>query len=217
MSVNPDTVTSGPTYDMDAPTAPPLDPASGLPVDGAVAAPDFGAVESPATEVEASDSTSVMADEKSVEDRLLEAGKPFTLSNGMEFELRPLKLREFLKLLKIVTRGGASVLGQIDLNFNDTDAFIADFLAVILFAVPEAEEEVVEFLSAVCKPTALTGDAKKDQEVLMQAYAYFENPELEDVVDILTLLVKTEGADLAALGKRVASMLTVAQKMGAVK
>lgn len=156
--------------------------------------------------------------ERSVEDRLLdEPAGPLTLSTGLEVEIRPLKLREFLKLLKIMTRGGASVMSGITFDFDNPQNFTQDLLALILFAVPEAEDEVAEFLEAICKPTGLTGDPKKDQEKFTLLVETFDNPELEDALDVLTLLVRTEGRDLASLGKRLRAMLNVAQKMGATK
>jgi hypothetical protein len=156
--------------------------------------------------------------DRSVEDRLLdEPSGPITLSTGLEVEIRPLKLREFLKLLKVITRGGASIMGNVNLDFNDTDAFVQELLAIILFAVPEAEDEVVEFLEAIVKPTGLVGDIQKDSDKMTLLVNTFDNPEIEDVIDVITLLVRTEGRDLQALGKRLRAMFQVGQKMGATK
>jgi hypothetical protein len=126
-------------------------------------------------------------------------------------------LREFLKLLKVITRGGASIMGNVNLDFNDTDAFVQELLAIILFAVPEAEDEVVEFLEAIVKPTGLVGDIQKDSDKMTLLVNTFDNPEIEDVIDVITLLVRTEGRDLQALGKRLRAMFQVGQKMGATK
>jgi len=225
MSDNP-TLFDSSASEQEFPAAPRLTP------DGHLDVPESGAA---ATSIDASkieDSTistgddtvrvgsldTIPSPERSVEDRLLEEPSgPLTLTTGLEVELRPLKLREFLKLLKIITRGGASILGTVNLDFNDTEGFISDLLAVILFAVPEAEEEVADFIAAVCKPTALTGNPEKDQEVYQLALETFDNPDLVDVLDIITLLVRTEGRDLQALGKRLRAMFAVAQKMGATK
>lgn len=221
MSVNPSLFDDH--SDEEFPAAPRLDE-NGLPtippVSGAAVASSepVAAVAAPDEPERVGSVETVPEPERSVEDRLLdEPAGPITLSTGLEVELRPLKLREFLKLLKIITRGGASILGTVDLNFNDTEGFISDLLAVILFAVPEAEEEVADFVAAVCKPTALTGDPEKDQAVYQLALETFDNPELEDVLDVLTVLVRTEGRDLQALGKRLRAMFTVAQKLGATK
>lgn len=169
------------------------------------------------TSEELASADAVPEPERTVEDRLLdEPSGPLTLSTGLQVELRPMKLREFLKLLKIITRGGASILGSVSLDFNDTESFVQELLAIVLFAVPEAEDEVIEFLTAVVKPVGLTGDIKKDQEKLLEVIKTFDNPEMEDVIDVISLLVRTEGRDLQALGKRLRAMFTVAQKMGAV-
>ena len=156
--------------------------------------------------------------DRTTADRLLdEPSGPLTLSTGLEVEIRPLKLREFLKLLKIITRGGASIMGSVSLDFNDTEAFMQELLAIILFSVPEAEDEVVEFLESIVKPTGMTGDMSKDQEKFTLIAETFDNPEMEDVIDVVTLLVRSEGKDLAALGKRLRAMFQVGQKMGATK
>jgi hypothetical protein len=176
---------------------------------------------SPSAEADSSDvfgADVVPEPERSVEDRLLdEPSGPITLSTGLEVEIRPLKLREFLKLLKVITRGGASIMGNVNLDFNDTDAFVQELLAIILFAVPEAEDEVVEFLEAIVKPTGLVGDIQKDSDKMTLLVNTFDNPEIEDVIDVITLLVRTEGRDLQALGKRLRAMFQVGQKMGATK
>src|SRR5690348_6955293 len=151
MSVNPSLFDDH--SEEEFPAAPRLDPETGLPVSdaptqGAAVASAPPVVDSSVERVGSVDT--VPEPERSVEDRLLdEPTGPLTLSTGLEVELRPLKLREFLKLLKIITRGGASILGTVDLDFNNTEGFISDLLAVILFAVPEAEEEVADFIAAV--------------------------------------------------------------------
>ena len=108
-------------------------------------------------------------------------------------------------------------MGSVSLDFNDTEAFMQELLAIILFSVPEAEDEVVEFLESIVKPTGMTGDMSKDQEKFTLIAETFDNPEMEDVIDVVTLLVRSEGKDLAALGKRLRAMFQVGQKMGATK
>lgn len=156
-------------------------------------------------------------EERTVEDRLLdEPSGPLSLSTGLEVELRPLKLREFLKLLRIITRGGAALLPNMTLDFNDPESFGAELIALILFSVPEAPDEVSDFLATICKPTGLSGNADNDNVLIGKLIDTFDNPELEDVIEVVTRLVQTESKDLAALGKRLQGMLKVAQKVGAL-
>lgn len=131
-----------------------------------------------------------------------------TLSDGTVVKLSPLKLRQFLKLMRIVTRGGSNVLSTVALNFTgDAEAFATSLIAVVLFAIPEAEDETVEFLRSMVVPVN-PADAEKVNALL-------EDPELDDAVTIVEAVVRREAPDLKALGSRLGKMFQTAQKMGA--
>lgn len=150
-------------------------------------------------------------------ERLDPAPLKLALESGTAFDLEPLKLRQFLRLLRIVTRGAADVLDQAELDFNDPQAFMQTFLGMVLFSIPEAEEETVDFIKSVVRPSNLTGDAKKDLALVQSLSAELDNPELEDTITIVQALVEREAEDLRALGKRLAGMLRTAEKLGATK
>lgn len=136
------------------------------------------------------------------------------LVSGMEFDVQPLKLRQFLALLRIVTRGASGVLSMGGLSSQDGEDFVRQLLALVLFAVPEAEEETVSFVQSMVKPANLTGDAIKDQTAINELAIELHNPELEDLVAIIEAIVNREADDLRALGNRLRSMFQVATKMG---
>jgi len=172
-------------------------------------------IDATTTKVDEPVDTSILAIEKDDIDRLLEEPVgPITLQSGTVIEIKPLKLREFLKLLKILTRGGGAILAENPLNFDDPNEFTTTLLAAVLFALPEAEDETIEFVQSVVQPS---GDFTPEQQAIQNAllFRYMDNPELEDVVDIITVLIRTEGADLQSLGKRLRAMFRAAQKMGA--
>lgn len=139
---------------------------------------------------------------------------PFELSSGSRVVVKQLKLREFLALLRIVTRGAAPALGSVSLDFDNPTQFVQSLLGIVLFAIPEATEETIEFVQTVVEPADLPRDAKAAiaaRESLMQELF---NPELEDLINIVAVVVASEGSDLQKLGKRLKTMFGVASKMG---
>ena len=150
-------------------------------------------------------------------DRLDPQPVPMVLTSGTEFDLEPLKLRQFLRLLRIVTRGAADVLDSAQIDFEDPQSFVQTFLGMVLFSVPEAEEETVDFLKSMVKPKGMTGNPDKDLVLVRQLSSELDNPELEDTITIIQCVIQREAEDLRALGKRLGTMFQTAQKMGATK
>lgn len=146
-------------------------------------------------------------------DRLDPLPEKLALKNGMEFEMSPLRLRQFLALLRILTRGATPILASGGLSSRDGEDFARQLLMLLMFAIPESEEETVEFVKTLAKPK-LTGNPQIDEEIKNDFDAALDDPELEDIVLILQALVENEAEDLRSLGNRLRSMLTVASKMG---
>lgn len=152
------------------------------------------------------------------EDERLDPGPiELVLLSGTRFDLESLRLRQFLRLLRIISRGAADVLDQTRINFNDGEDFIQTFFGMVMFSIPDAEEETVDFLKSMVRPVGLTGKPDEDLEKVRALSAELDNPELEDTVTIIQAVIEREGEDLRALGKRLSGMLQVAQKMGATQ
>ena len=140
---------------------------------------------------------------------------PLRLHNGVEVLVQPLKLRQFLKLIKIVTEGGAAVLDTVKFTTDmDTAEFAQTFISLVIFAIPQAEDATVEFLRSMVEPADTTGNREKDTEARLVLWRELENPELEDTIDIISAVVQREAGDLKALGNRLRAMVTMAQKTG---
>lgn len=140
---------------------------------------------------------------------------PFELSSGTRVVVRQLKLREFLALLRVVTRGAAPAMGNLSLDFDNPNQFVQSLLGIVLFAIPEATEETIEFVQTVVEPADLKGlDAKSALAKREQLIDELFNPELEDLINIVAVVVASEGSDLQKLGKRMKTMFGVASKMG---
>lgn len=157
-------------------------------------------------------------------DVILDEGDIIKLSTGFKVQVLPLKSRQFLKLLRIVTHGAGGLLMNINFSGDDTpEQFGAKLLALIGYAVPDAEDEVIEFLLSITRADGtksgrrLTKEEKKaNEELAEQLFDELDNPELEDLLDIIEAIVKREAGDLQALGKRLMAMFELAKKTGQV-
>lgn len=166
-------------------------------------------------DLESNEATVKAAPPRDEIDRLDPQPIEMRLESGTEFDLEPLKLRQFLRLLRIVTRGAADVLDSTELNFNNPQEFVQTFLGMVLFSIPEAEEETIDFIKSMVKPKDMTGDPKADLPKIQALVAELDNPELEDTLTIVQAVIERESEDLRALGKRLGAMFKVAEKMGA--
>jgi len=136
------------------------------------------------------------------------------LKSGTKIDVEPLKLRQFLALLRILTRGAGAALSMGGLSARDGEDFARQLMAMLLFAIPEAEDDTIDFVKSMVRPQALKKTDPNFDHLKQLIDEELDNPELEDVVTILELVVQNEADDLAALGKRLRSMFDVATKMG---
>lgn len=139
---------------------------------------------------------------------------PITLSTGTIIDVAPLRLRETMKLLRIITHGaGGAIGGLFDLNTEDGDAFAQQLVMVLLMSLPDAENESVDFLQTMCIPHPLSGTEVERQTQLDLLKAELDNPGLEDVVSIVEAVIRRESEDIRALGKRLAAALNLASRI----
>lgn len=166
--------------------------------------------EAPAPEVE---SPLDNLEKRTEAERLDPQPTPGQFKSGTPFAVEPLRLRQFLAMLRILTRGAATALMMGGLQSRDGEDFARQLMATLLFAIPEAEQETIDFIKAMTRPQL---DPKDENYAHMKELLdeELDNPELEDVVAILEMVVTTEGEDLRALGNRLRSMFATAQKMG---
>lgn len=155
---------------------------------------------------------------------IVDEGDAVTLSSGTEVTIQPLKARQFFKLLRIITHGAGGMLLNVKFSAEDSpEEFGAKLLALVGFAIPDAEDEVIDFLLAMVKPAGeksgrkLTKDEiNTNKELSDQLFQELYNPELEDLVTLVEAIVQREAADLQALGKRLMAMFDLAKKTGQV-
>jgi hypothetical protein len=150
-----------------------------------------------------------------------------TLSDDTEIRLLDLKTRQFFRLMRILTRGAGSFLMQSRLSLNDdVETFITKILGVLIVAVPEAEDETIDFVTSMIEPVGLVKErslgrnrdvADANQAMWDSLSSLMENPELEDLLDILEAVLQREAKDILRLGKRLQRMFEVMQRSGQLK
>lgn len=146
------------------------------------------------------------------------------LSTGYEVGIQRLKTRQFFRLLKVLTRGVGPAIIQSGLDFNsDPEAFGQRLLAMTLMAIPEAEQQFIEFLQSMCKPVGLhepegrplkKDEREENSELITELVEELNNPEPNDLLDLAEAIIRQEATDIRALGKRIASLLELAGKTG---
>ena len=104
------------------------------------------------------------------------------------------------------------------------EAFGQNLLAMTLMAIPEAEQQFIEFLQSMCTPPGLheaqrrrrltKQQAEDNQAAITEMVEELNNPELGDLMDLAEAIVRQEAPEIQALGKRVASLLELAKKTG---
>ncbi len=148
------------------------------------------------------------------EDTAVSTEGPLVLSNGLKVDVNRLKTRETMKLLKIITRGAGYALSSLDLS-GDNSEFAEALIVSVVLAIPEAENETIEFIQAMVRPTELVANPKSKPEkevnaqIEDQLVEALQNPELEDLVSIITRVVHVEAPHIQALGKNLALLLKV--------
>jgi hypothetical protein len=125
----------------------------------------------------------------------------------------------------VLTRGVGPAVVQNGLDFSkDPEAFGQSLLAMIVMAIPEAEQQFIEFLTSMCTPvdlheahgrTRLSKQQTEDnQTAINDMLEELNNPELDDLLDLAEAIVRREAPEIQQLGKRVASLLELAKKTG---
>lgn len=136
-----------------------------------------------------------------------------TLTNGTRVTVQRIKMRQLMRFLRIITAGGISFPSQDDPDFAE------NLLGQLLVSLPEAENEAILFVASLVMPAdyvegrRVSKDQKEiNQELLDDLDDYFFNPDLDDVIAVLEVVVATEWPHLKSLGKRVQALLPQEQK-----
>lgn len=119
---------------------------------------------------------------------------------NISVRLVPMRTRQIFRLMRIVTRGSGRFIGSMNLSFTDETQFASQMAALIVWSIPEAEDETIAFLQSMIDTGGDTHEDVLYRERLVKELA---NPMLEDTVTLIEAIMEQEGKDLAALGKRL--------------
>lgn len=141
------------------------------------------------------------------------------LSSGSVVRVKPIKTRETFALVRILTRGAGSVLTDFEFDRENPEVFQRQIITLLVMAIPEAEDEAIEFVQLMVEPTdpswvarPKTKEQRKNNEALLtDLYEELENPEVDDLVSIIVAIVTNEAEHLLALGKR---LVPLSEKLG---
>lgn len=155
-------------------------------------------------------------------DIILSEPVPLTLSNGLEIEVERLRTRALMSLLKILTYGAGEALLNLRVTDDTSEEdFTGALLGAIIFAIPEAENETIEFINRMVVPAGLRATKTKEDiahNVALDAQLRdaLSDPDLTDLFLIVSEIVKREAPHIRALGKQISVLFPMA-KMNAEK
>ena len=155
---------------------------------------------------------------------ILPDGDTVTLESGTVVVMRELRAEETFAFLKIITKGlGAQADQLATLDAGDEEGFAKRLLMLALMALPNAFPETAAFIRLMVEPHGLIkgkpnkADRERNEKAKADLDDELENPTLDDLVTIVEAVVVREAPHLAALGKRLAGMLTLARRTGATR
>lgn len=148
-----------------------------------------------------------------------------TFDDGSQVHVEQLRLRQLFKLLKIVTRGAGPLLFDPRLSLSGTPEEIAlKFMTILGFALPEAEDEAVEFILSMIAPVGISDgrkvteqERKHNQKLLEAMVEEWENPDPVKAITVIEYIVHREAEDLGALAKKLMTMFSMGKKTGQIQ
>jgi hypothetical protein len=139
----------------------------------------------------------------------------YQLSSGLVIGIEDLKTRQFFRLVRILTHGAPNYLDQgiMSVFAGESEDMVEQLITMILFSIPEAEDQTMDFLASMVKPLDLHQPARTKAEKAenLEKWARVEsallNPALEDTVGIVSAIISRESGNLKSLGNQLMSMI----------
>ena len=145
-------------------------------------------------------------------------------TTGFTVEVVRMRTRQFFRLLRILTHGAGPAMMQAGLDFNaGGQQFVTQLLTLVVMSIPDAESEAIAFMSSMCKPAGivdkpesqLTKQESASNKALFEQFGQeMHNPDLEDTIDLIELIIRQEAPELQALGKKLQKTFTLFQRTG---
>lgn len=121
---------------------------------------------------------------------------------GCKAQVRRIRTRELILLTRIVSVGIGRNLHKIDFTSKDQ---VSQAAALLLMGLPDAADEVLRFLREIVVPID-----PSDAPALSASLA---NPEIEDSMEIIRIIVEQEHDDALRLWGKGKALLEAQQKL----
>lgn len=137
-------------------------------------------------------------------DEILPEITPTFEIEGRLVRVKRLKAREFLGLVRVLTRGLGPNVGMLaGIDWDDQSGAIQQLLGVAVVAIPNALEEFIDFIQTVVEPVH-----ESDRGVV---FAELANPEIDVVFSVFERVAIQEMDDLKGLlGKAKGAVAVIA-------
>lgn len=133
--------------------------------------------------------------------------------------IEQLRTRQLFKFLKILTVGAGAALADLQISADTDQAELTQqLMAIIIISLPEAEDEVIDFIHSMLKPVGIIDPerSKTDRQINVEKctelYNDLNNPLPQDTIAIITRVIQNEAPNLIALGKQIAALIPSAAK-----
>lgn len=138
-----------------------------------------------------------------------------TLKSGVRVNVERIRLRQLLRLFKILTHGAGPLMKDFGEMLNADAEELGSQLAVLLaISIPDAEDESIEFFRSMVKPVGLIekrniskAESEHNDELWNAVLTDIYNPELDDILNLIKTIVSQEAEHLRELGKQLTEML----------
>ena len=149
------------------------------------------------------------------ETSIVSEGTEVELESGFKLNIERLKTRQLFRLLKIVTKGLGDAVSLLDFGNKNQEEITATLLTAVVFAIPEAEDETLEFLVSMATPVGAVKtpsnkiEESRNEELFEKFYQELLNPEIEDTIKIISKIITNEAPHIVSLGKQLTTLLKV--------
>ncbi len=119
--------------------------------------------------------------------------------------VRRVRMRELMKLAKVITNGAGDAFGRLDFTAGNADQTLA---AALMMAIPNAEDEFMELVQALVQPTQKLSDAQR-----VAFNIEIANPDAMIGFDVVEILARQEKDTFATLLGKAKTLLKTLQAL----
>lgn len=127
---------------------------------------------------------------------------------GIPVVVNRLRSREFLTLMRVLTKGLGPGIANIRFNGDDPDEMKGQFIGLFVLAIPAAIDEFGQFLLTIVQP--------KDGAQRGALTKAMQNPEFDVLIDVITIVLEQEKDDLFSLVGKARAALSKIQSLYSV-